>query len=240
MVAHDRDQHFFGKREKFRIEAAENHRRPLGQVNYAVEQRRILAPAGSGNGAGGGVESFADLLQALVLVQDLGLPKHFGIAGGFGDFDGGLADNAMAARSLPCPHPVKLQGHYFAIEHGHQPAHRTDEALRRLLPIHVLGPVNGVELFGEQLAENFARAPALPGDGRGEIFALGSRDALQGGNLYAGLPGEGLGSCSRLAVFEGHRGGGSGDLFGDVGLGRRNAGSQHRDAAGSVIARNRA
>ena len=38
VIAHHRDQHFFGKREKFGIEAAENDRREFRQVHDRVEQ----------------------------------------------------------------------------------------------------------------------------------------------------------------------------------------------------------
>ena len=79
MVAHHRDQDFFRQREKFGIEAAENRRRAFGQVDDRVEQRFVFAPARAGNGARGGIESFANLLFSRSRAEDFGrlaAPRH--------------------------------------------------------------------------------------------------------------------------------------------------------------------
>ena len=49
VIAHHRDQHFVGQREKFGIEAAQNDGREFGQVDDGVEQRLVFAPARAGN-----------------------------------------------------------------------------------------------------------------------------------------------------------------------------------------------
>ena len=65
MIAHHRDQNFFGQLQKFRIEVAQNHRRPFGQIDDGIEQDFVFAPARAGNGASGGVQRFANLLFSL-------------------------------------------------------------------------------------------------------------------------------------------------------------------------------
>ncbi len=65
VVAHHGDQHFFRQLEEFAIEVAEDHRGPLRQIDDRVEQFLVFAPARAGNGAGGGVQRFADALLAL-------------------------------------------------------------------------------------------------------------------------------------------------------------------------------
>ena len=49
MIAHDRDQNFLGQFQKFGIEAAQNHRRPLGEVDDCIEQSLVFAPARAGD-----------------------------------------------------------------------------------------------------------------------------------------------------------------------------------------------
>ena len=73
VVAHDRDQNFFRQLQKFGIEAAQDRRRPLGQIDHGVEQRLVFAPARAGNGASGSVECFANLLFSLLAAEDPGL-----------------------------------------------------------------------------------------------------------------------------------------------------------------------
>ena len=65
VVAHHRDQHFFGEREKLGIEVAEDDGREFREVHYRGEERGIFAPARAGNCARGSIESFADDLLAL-------------------------------------------------------------------------------------------------------------------------------------------------------------------------------
>ncbi len=65
VIAHHGDEHFGGQREEFGIEAAENHRRTLREIDDRVEQRLVFAPARAGNGSRGGIERFADALLAV-------------------------------------------------------------------------------------------------------------------------------------------------------------------------------
>ena len=73
MIAHHRDQNLFRQGEELQIECAENHRGKFSQVYYAFKERLIFAPARSGNGARGSIESFANLMLALGASQDFRL-----------------------------------------------------------------------------------------------------------------------------------------------------------------------
>ena len=75
VVAHHRDQHFFGQCEKLRIEAAKNHRRKFREIHHGIKQRGVFAPARAGNGARGGIKGFANLVLAFGASQHLGARK---------------------------------------------------------------------------------------------------------------------------------------------------------------------
>ena len=64
VITHHRDQNFFWKREVFGIEAAEDSGRKFGEIDNCIKQILIFALTRSGRGAGGGIESFANLLLA--------------------------------------------------------------------------------------------------------------------------------------------------------------------------------
>ena len=66
VIAHHRDQHFFGKREKFAIEVTQNDRRKFGEVDNGIQQFFVFAPARTRHGSGGGVERLANPLLALL------------------------------------------------------------------------------------------------------------------------------------------------------------------------------
>ena len=72
VVAHHGDQNFIGKREKFGIEAAQNDRRKLRQVDDRVEQRLVFAPARAGDRSRRRVERLANALLALGRADDDG------------------------------------------------------------------------------------------------------------------------------------------------------------------------
>ncbi len=65
MIAHDGDEHFFGERKILALEIAQQYGWPLGEVQHRFNQPFVFAPARSGNGASGLVESFADRVTAL-------------------------------------------------------------------------------------------------------------------------------------------------------------------------------
>ncbi len=232
VVAHDRDQNFLGQLQKFRIERTQDRRRPFGQVDHGVEQRLVFAPARAGNGASGGVESLANLLFSLLATEDPGFLQRLDIWGsGAGNRDRSVGQNSMSARLVSGANAIELQRDDVAIEHGHQPAHRTHEALAGLAPVHVLRPVNGCDLFGQGLGQNFSgRAPLLP-DYRGQVLALRSCDALQLGDLHAGFFCEGVRGRSGLAIFERNRDRWAGLFLDDLWLDGRNIRRQHRQAA---------
>src|SRR5207244_13115389 len=64
VITHHRDQNFFWKREVFGIEAAEDSGRKFGEIDNCIKQIIIFATTRSGRGAGGVIESFANLLLA--------------------------------------------------------------------------------------------------------------------------------------------------------------------------------
>ena len=65
VVAHHRDQYFFGKLQILRLKIAEDHRRPLGQMEHRLDQRLVFTPVRSGNGARRLVQRLANNLPAL-------------------------------------------------------------------------------------------------------------------------------------------------------------------------------
>ena len=163
VIAHHRDQNFFGKREKFRIEVAEDDRRKFGEIDDGVEQILVFAPARAGDGARGGVERFADCCS------------RSAAAGQHRACRQRRRRNRRRASMAPRPttgcdgprdaagaNAGKLERHDFAVEQGHQPAHRAHEALRRLAaPVHVLGPVDAGDLLGQRFGENLAPRDGL-------------------------------------------------------------------------------
>src|SRR5438552_13655000 len=77
MVAHHRDQHFFGQFKKSGIEAAENDGWPLRQIDNRIQQNLVFTPAGASNRAGRSVQSFANLLLSLVTTQNFDAAQCF-------------------------------------------------------------------------------------------------------------------------------------------------------------------
>src|SRR4029077_16525461 len=109
----------------------------------------------------------------------------------------------MSTRLVPGAHSIKLQRDGLGVQHRHQPAYRTYEALARLAPVHALGPVNGSDLFGQGLGENLARGASALGDFRYQVLALLSCAALHLGNFDTSLFRERMGGSGRLPVLEG-------------------------------------
>ena len=60
VVAHHGDQHFFRQGEVLGLEVAEDDGGPLGEVDDGLDQRLVFAPAGAGDGAGGGVQGLCE------------------------------------------------------------------------------------------------------------------------------------------------------------------------------------
>ena len=101
VVAHHRDQDLFRQIEKFRIEAAEDDRGKFREIDDRRDQRLVLAPAGSGDAAGGGIERLADHLFAFGCAQYLCGAQGFDVGAGLGDGDDAAAsNNAMSARNF--------------------------------------------------------------------------------------------------------------------------------------------
>ena len=93
VVAHHRDQHFFGQIEKLGIEAAEDDGGKFRQIDDGRDQRLVFAPARAGDGASRRVERFANHLLALGGAKNLRAAQGFDIGAGLGDGDGFAADS---------------------------------------------------------------------------------------------------------------------------------------------------
>ena len=175
---------------------------------------------------------FANLLFSLLAAENPGFLQRLDIRGsGAGNRDRSVGQNSMSARLVAGANAIKLQRDDLAVEHGHQPAHRAHEALAGLAPVHILGPVNGCDLFGQGFGENFSGRAPLLADYRGQVFALRSCDALQLGDIDAGFFGEGMRGRSGLAIFERNRDRWAGLFLDDRRLGGWNIRRQHRQAA---------
>ncbi len=101
VIAHHRHQYLFRKREKLRIETAQNHGRKLGEIDDRRHQRLVLSPARSGDRASRGVERLADDMLAFGSTQHLGAAQRFHVGTGAPDGDILTADDSVTAGSLP-------------------------------------------------------------------------------------------------------------------------------------------
>ena len=109
--------------------------------------------------------------------------------------------NSVTARQVPGRTPSNSSGTISLVEQGDDPAHRTHEFLARLPPVHVLGPVDGVDFLRQQLGQNLAGGATLLCDGGGEVLALGGADGFELGNVDASLFGERVCCRGWLPVF---------------------------------------
>ena len=123
--------------------------------------------------------------------------------------------------------PSNFQGERFPVEHRYQPAHRTNKLLTRPVPVHVLRPVNRVDLLGEKLAQNLRRRPAFLGDFRDEVLAFASCHSLEVRDVHPGLLGESMGGRGGHTVLERHAGRRPINLFRNISLTRGH--SRHQD-----------
>ncbi len=64
VIAHDGDEHLFGKLEVRGLESAQQNCRPFGQVRHGIDERLVLAPARAFDLARDSIERLADLLSA--------------------------------------------------------------------------------------------------------------------------------------------------------------------------------
>ncbi len=234
VVAHDGDQDFGGQREILGIEAAENYRGTLGQVDNRVEQGLVFAPARAGNRAGGGVEGLADAVLALGGGGgDEVLRQRGGVVGGLVDFDGAAGEDAMAFAGVAGGDASEFDGDDLVVEEGDHPADGADEALGGFAaPVHALGPVDSGDFLGQQFGQDFAGGAAFLLDGGGEVFALGVGDFFQRGDGDSGLSGEGFGGRSGHAILKGNLEGWAGKLLLHIGLLGRDIARQNGDATG--------
>ena len=123
----------------------------------------------------------------------------------------------------------------FAEQAG-EPEDGADEALGLAgAPVHILGPVDAGDLFGELGGDHFSSRAAAFERGGGEVFALRRGDGLEFGDGDAGLAGEGFGGGRGKAVLEGDLDGGAGGLFGDVGLLGQDVADEDGEAARSGV-----
>ena len=221
VVAHDGDEDFFGEREVVGVEAAGEDGGPLGHVGHLVDEGVVFAPAGVGKGAADTVEGLADGVAAeLDVGHDVGLGEGSGVGCGLGDLDGVGTEEDAVAVGLACGLvAAEGDGHDVRTEEREQPADGADEALGLAgAPVHVLGPVDGGELFGEFGGEDFGGGAAGLGAGGGDVVAFGGGDGLQGFHGDARFFREGDCGGAGDAVFVGDLDGGAEELFGEIGL----------------------
>ena len=114
---------------------------------------------------------------------------------------------------------AEFQRYDFTVKHRQQPAHRAHKSLRLAgAPVHVLGPVERLNLFRQSLGQHLRRAPALFRHCGRKIFPFRIAHLVQLGNLHSGFPGKSFSRSCRLAVFEGDLQRWTKDLFGHIGL----------------------
>src|SRR5450432_2678798 len=136
----------------------------------------------------------------------------------------------MAARHLSGLNAAELNRNNVAIKKSDDPAYGAHEALWLIgAPIHVLGPVDGVDLFGQKFNEDFLRRASFIKDRGGKVFAFGSDDFFQLVYIDAGFFGEGVCGRRRLSIFIGDFGGRAGELLLRVWLRGRNSGHEYRE-----------
>ena len=216
------------------VEVAEDDRRRFGEVDDGVEQFLVFAPARAGDGASGIVEGFADGVLALgVAGQDAGgaqLGARIRRARRAETGAGG--QDSMSARGAAGGDAAEFEGDDLVVEQGDEPAHGTDEALGLAgTPVHVLGPVEGGDLLGDEFGEEIERGAAFFDHVGGEVFALGRGGRGERFERDSGFFGEGDGGLGGLSVLVGMGGGGAEKLLGNVGLRGGEAADEDGDAA---------
>ena len=71
VIAHHCDQNFLRKAKEIRIEATEYSERKFRKIDHRIKQILVFPPARARDRAGGGIESFANLLLAGAAAQHL-------------------------------------------------------------------------------------------------------------------------------------------------------------------------
>ena len=105
------------------------------------------------------------------------------------------------------------------VEQGDYPADGADETLGLAgAPVHILGPVNGEDFFGEFGGEDFGGGAAGALHRCADIIAFRVGDFLERGDVDASLFCECFGGLGGRAVFEGDGPRGAGELLFAVGL----------------------
>ena len=240
VVAHHRDQHFFGQSEKLGIEIAEDDGWKFGQVHNSGQEWGIFTPARAGNCARGRVQSFAEDLLALGGTQNLGAAQGFDVGAGASDFRRRMAKQTMTARSLASQDAEHFQRNHLFVEHRDQPAHGADEKFSALAPVHIFRPVQTGDFFGQRFGQNLSRCTALALHRGSQVFALGRSNFFELVDIHADFFRERVGGGRGLSIFERDLRGGPGDLLGDIGLRGGNTRRDDRQAARSVQACKRA
>src|ERR1035441_5234862 len=120
-------------------------------MNDGFNQRLVLTPARSGDGAGGRVENFANGLAALGYIDYYkGFAQSFGVVGWLGQYHWRLAvQNTVAAAGVACLYAGNLQRNNRGIKQRNHPADRPHIALRLArAPVHIFGPVKAENFLG--------------------------------------------------------------------------------------------
>ena len=179
VIAHHSDQYFFGQCQELEVKGTQDGGRKLCEIDDGVEQGLVFAPASAGNRPSGCIESLANLLLTLRAPQHLGSAQrvHVGRTGS-GNVHRRIGQNAMPARLAAGGNAIELKRNGLAIQHRHQPTHRTHKALVRLAPVHILRPINSGDFFRQTVGQDLRGGAAFLRDLRGQVLALRSRDSL--------------------------------------------------------------
>ena len=156
VVAHHRDQDFFGQFEELRVEAAGDRGGIFGEVDQRFEQRVV------------GLDADADQLVADLLAALLGREDHEVVAQpllviGDGDRDLARAQPAMPAGQRARAHARQFERDDLVAQQRHDPADRPDEARAALAgPVHRLRESRSARMMpGSASARMSLRGAAL-------------------------------------------------------------------------------
>src|SRR5258708_39686537 len=140
--------------------------------------------------------------------------------------------NSMAISLVLSNSSTELYIHYFGIEQRQQPAQRAYEALRLACsPIHVLGPIERSQLFGQLRLEHSRGRLAFAQDAGSDVFAFCSRGPGQSGNFDPGLLRKCMSGRSGLAPLEGYARGRPGKRLFQVRLLAQDSCNPHGESA---------
>src|SRR5262249_40486698 len=146
-----------------------------------------------GNGSGGSIKHLPDAVFAFSgPSQDMRSPQFLRVRRRPRNERILRPQDAMPPRLFAGFDSRVLERNDFALKHGNDPANGTYKSfwLSRA-PIHVLGPVERSDFFGQILSQHLSGTPPLLCDCGSEVIAFGRTNFLQVRDIYAGSLREG-------------------------------------------------